>query len=182
MLLSISNFDSRMIRIEKVGHEDLAELTSVAKETFIQSHGHNANTADIQLYLDANYTRDIFKAEINQPNAAYRLLFYKNEMVGYSKIVLDQPAANVEVKNIAKLARIYILEAFHGLGLGEELFNFNMNQAKEKNQAGIWLFTWIENKRAIRFYEKMAFKIIGSHDFRISETHSNPNHQMYLAF
>jgi ribosomal protein S18 acetylase RimI-like enzyme len=171
-----------MIRIEKAEFEHLAELTAVAKETFIQSHGHSASAADIQTYLSANYSIDIFQAEINQSNAAYRLLFYKNQMVGYSKIVFDQPAKNVKEKNTTKLARIYILEAFHGLGLGEELFNFNLNLAKENNQAGIWLFTWVENKRAIRFYEKMGFKIIGSHDFKISATHTNPNHQMYLAF
>lgn len=171
-----------MTKIEIPRPENLAELTVVARETFMQSHGHSAGKADVKAYLDANYTEAIFETEINQSNASYHLLFHENKMAGYSKIVFNQPIANVEVKNITKLERIYILEEFHGSGLGEKLFNFNVSLATRQNQAGIWLFAWVENKRAIRFYEKMSFKIVGKHDFRLSATHTNPNHQMYLAF
>jgi len=46
----------------------------------------------------------------------------------------------------------------------------------------MWLFVWIENIRAINFYLKTGFKIIGSHNFNITTTHSNPNHQMYIEY
>ena len=66
--------------------------------------------------------------------------------------------------------------------LNKELFKFNMEFAKQNNQKGIWLAVWIENKRAINFYLKMGFKKVGKFDFKISETHSNPNHILYLKF
>jgi ribosomal protein S18 acetylase RimI-like enzyme len=46
----------------------------------------------------------------------------------------------------------------------------------------MWLFVWKENQRAIHFYKKAGFHIIGSYDFRLTETHSNPNHQMLLKY
>jgi len=46
----------------------------------------------------------------------------------------------------------------------------------------MWLFVWTENHKAINFYKKAGFKIVGQHDFQISATHSNPNHQMLLTF
>ncbi|MFT5822132.1 MAG: ribosomal protein S18 acetylase RimI-like enzyme [Crocinitomix sp.] len=171
-----------MIRIEIPQLKDLPELTTLAIETFIQSHGHSASTKDVDNYLQANYTEDIFKTELSDPNNFYRVLFTENKMVGYLKIIYNQPISAVESASITKLERIYVLEKFHGQGLGQELFNCAIDLSKTNGQAGVWLYTWIENKRAIRFYEKMSFKIVGSHDFQLSPTHTNPNHQMYLAF
>ena len=71
---------------------------------------------------------------------------------------------------------------FHNLKLGWELFNFNVKQSKAQQQVGMWLHTWTENQKAINFYSKAGFKIIGHHDFKISETHCNPNYQMLLIY
>ncbi|MEO6707056.1 MAG: hypothetical protein ABIN04_14540, partial [Ginsengibacter sp.] len=68
----------------------------------------------------------------------------------------------------------------YDLKLGYNLFEFNRNLARTNNQKGIWLFVWKENERAIRFYKKNGFEVIGNFDFKISETHSNPNYQMLL--
>ena len=57
-----------------------------------------------------------------------------------------------------------------------------MALSKKKQQKGIWLAVWVENKRAIKFYQKAGFKIVGKYDFQISKTHSNPNHIMYLKY
>jgi len=98
MLLSISNFDSRMIRIEKVGHEDLAELTSVAKETFIQSHGHNANTADIQLYLDANNNVIFLKQKSISQMRPIGSCFIKTRWWATQKLYLINPRPMLKLK------------------------------------------------------------------------------------
>jgi ribosomal protein S18 acetylase RimI-like enzyme len=58
--------------------------------------------------------------------------------------------------------------------------NFNSELTKKNNQQGIWLEVWIENFRAIKFYKKMGFTIVGKANFRVSKTHSNPNYIMYL--
>ena len=57
-----------------------------------------------------------------------------------------------------------------------------MQLAKRNYQKGIWLYVWKENTRAYHFYLKSGFKVIGEHDFKISENHSNPNYQLFLEF
>jgi ribosomal protein S18 acetylase RimI-like enzyme len=59
---------------------------------------------------------------------------------------------------------------------------FNIDYSREQGQAGMWLFTWTGNERAVDFYKKVGFTIIGSHQFKLSETHYNPNHQMLLQY
>src|SRR6185295_4739462 len=105
-----------------------------------------------------------------------------NRVAGYSKIILDTPYPGSQIKNIAKLERFYLLKEFYDLKLGLKLFQFNIELSKTNDQNGIWLFVWKENQRAVNFYKRSRYLIIGSHDFKISETHANPNHQMFLRF
>lgn len=87
---------------------------------------------------------------------------------------------NIAAENVTKLDRIYLLKEFFGLKLGLQLFNFNIELCKYHKQSGIWLYTWIGNTRAINFYRKAGFKIIGSHKFYVTNTYYNLNHHMFL--
>jgi ribosomal protein S18 acetylase RimI-like enzyme len=171
-----------MIQIEKPDINCAEELFMLAKKTFLQSHGHSAPEGDILNYINRHFNLESFKKELSDPSNLYHTLSSNDRIVGYSKIKLDQGIPALGESNITKLERIYLLDEAHGSGLGRNLFNFNIELAKQNKQAGIWLYTWVENHRAIAFYEKMGFAIIGSHNFKISETHANPNHQMFLAF
>lgn len=157
-------------------------LADIGRISFIESHGSSADKADIAAYVNENYTYDVFKKEIRDPENIYHIVYFKKQPAGYSKIIYNVGHANITVENVTKLDRIYLLKEFYGLKLGYELFKFNIELSKKNGQAGMWLFVWKENHRAVNFYKKTGFKIIGSHDFKLSETHSNPNHQMLLIY
>lgn len=171
-----------MVRIEKGNIPQLKSFTEVAKTSFLESHGHSASEEDIQNYINSNFNEEQNKTELNNPLSEYHFIFHNDELVGYSKVIFNSGIDPVKETNISKLERIYLLQKVHGTGLGKMLFDFVIELAKTNHQKGIWLFVWIENHRAVNFYQKMGFKIVGSHDFKISETHTNPNHQMYLKF
>ena len=171
-----------MTSIVKADKNDSRLLSEIATLAFIESHGNSAKPGDINLYISKNYSEDIFKKELLDKKNNYYLVYHNGQVAGYSNIILNSAYADSEVVNIAKLGRLYLLKEFYNLKLGLQLFEFNINLAKENNQKGIWLFVWKENQRAVNFYTKNGFIIIGSHDFKISETHSNPNHQMFLPF
>jgi len=171
-----------MIFIHKITEKDIPLLSNLARTTILESHGHSAPAADMNNYIAEKYTEAVFEKELSDPNNIYHFIYYNDKAVGFSKIVFNCPYEGSTIQNITKLDRIYVLREFYDKKLGQQLFQFNVDLAKENNQAGMWLYTWIENTRAIRFYEKNGFKIIGSHDFHVSPTHSNPNHHMLLLF
>jgi len=171
-----------MITIKKAGIADAALLNELAKITLLQSHGHSAPAADMNSYIAEKYSEHILQQELEDPDNIYHILYYDNEAAGFSKIIFHTPCPGLEEKKLAKLERIYFLEQYHGLHLGQQLLDFIIALAKENQQTGLWLYVWTENERALRFYTKNGFVITGSHDFRISATHSNPNHQMLLRF
>ena len=171
-----------MTAITRAEEKDAALLSQIATQTFIESHGHSAPPEDIDAYIAEKYSIAAFEKELQDKKNIYHLIYHDEQIAGYSKIIFNSPYPGAATKNIRKLDRIYLLSGFYNLFLGKSLFEFNVELAKQNQQAGLWLFVWKENPRAVHFYTKNGFVIIGSYDFKISKGHSNPNHQMLLLF
>lgn len=171
-----------MTPIVKANEKDIQLLTDIGRVSFIESHGSSAAKADINKYVNEKYTYEAFKEEISDPENIYHIIYYDKQPAGYSKINFNAGHSNIESENVTKLDRIYLLKEFYSLKLGFDLFSFNIELSKKNGQEGMWLFVWKENHRAVNFYKKTGFKIIVSHDFKLSETHSNPNHLMLLLY
>lgn len=170
------------ILIRKIAPNEVEILAEIAVKTFIASHGSSASETDIQAYIAEKYTVQQFENELNNSASFYYFICIDDQIAGFSKVVMNVSTNEKSESHFAKLERLYLLEEFYDLKLGHELFQFNCELAKQHSQKGIWLFVWTENHRAIRFYNKAGFEIIGSHNFKISENHSNPNHQLLLQF
>ncbi|MGB5026719.1 MAG: GNAT family N-acetyltransferase [Saprospiraceae bacterium] len=168
------------IEIRPATSSDVSAIGIIGKTSFIESHGHSASLKDINCYIETVYDENTVLSELNDPSNMYHLLFYQSKLAGYSKIKLNTACDWVQIRAIAKLDRLYLLQSYYGQKLGYQLMDYNLQLARKGQQKGIWLFTWIENHRAISFYNKFGFKIVGKADFRISENHVNPNHIMFL--
>jgi ribosomal protein S18 acetylase RimI-like enzyme len=171
-----------MNSIKKAVEKDFKILADLGKQTFIESHGKSAPQKDIESYINEKYSYSSLQAELENAQNIYHIIYHEKTPVGFSKIVMNSPHSNIRLKNVTKLERIYILKNYYDKKLGAALFDFNVQLSRANSQAGMWLFVWKENLRAVRFYIKHSFKIVGSYDFPISETHSNPNHQMFLEY
>ena len=137
---------------------------------------------DIDAYVSNHFNDSyILKELTNSKNLIY-LMFDNDLLIGYSKFVLNTSHDLIEIKSVCKLERIYLSKTHYGSGLSNDLLSFVIEYSKNNDQAGIWLNVWTENKRAINFYNKTEFKIIGDYQFQISTDHSNPNYVMYLEF
>lgn len=168
-------------RIAAANTGDASLLAELGKATFLQSHGHSAPVTDIAAYVAEKYDPDTVKKELDNPDHIYRIMYAGNQPAGFSKIIFNTPCSPVAINPVAKLERIYLLDEFHGQGLGKALLDYNIEIAKAAGQKGIWLYVWVENQKAFEFYTRMGFRIVGQYDFRISATHTNPNHQMFLS-
>lgn len=171
-----------MVSIIKAAEDHADLLSALSNLTFRESHGHSAKEEDINSFVEEKYSATVLRMELQEMNNIFQLLYYNNKLAGFSKVILNFPHPNCNTANIAKLERIYLLKEFYSLHLGQQLLDFNIKMIKDKKQAGVWLFVWQENERAINFYKKNNFVVIGSFEYKISENHSNPNFQMLLSF
>jgi ribosomal protein S18 acetylase RimI-like enzyme len=170
------------IELRRGQSDDAGILTPLARQTFVESHGHSASAEDIRQYMDRKLTEAILREELDDQRNWFTLAFLDGELAGYAKIIFDQVHPEILAAPVAKLERIYTLSSVHGRGVGQALWDHQVELARQHRQAGIWLYTWTENHRAIAFYRRNGMVVAGRHDFEISATHSNPNHLMWLRF
>ncbi|WP_405296126.1 GNAT family N-acetyltransferase [Algibacter sp. Ld11] len=171
-----------MIKIEKATINDAKLIAKIGCQTFLESHGNSASEVDVKNFVDKTYHEKAIVEEFKNKNVQYYIISVGSEIAGFTKIELNVASQWVKESAITKLDRLYLLEEFHGITLGVKLLNFIIETSKQHNQKGIWLAVWVENNKAIGFYTKNGFKVVGDYLFKISDTHSNPNHIMYLSF
>lgn len=170
------------IELRRGQPNDAGILTPLARQTFVESHGHSASAEDIRQYMARKLTEDILRDELAGPANWFTLAFLDGVLAGYAKIIFGQSNPAIPAAPVGKLERIYTLASLHGRGVGQALWDQQLALARRHGQTGIWLYTWTENHRAIAFYRRNGMVVAGRHDFEISATHSNPNHLMWLGF
>jgi ribosomal protein S18 acetylase RimI-like enzyme len=171
-----------MITIVPATIHDSSLLARIGRRSLLESHGHSAPAPVMQSYLNEKFTITALEKELADSQNIFHIIDYNGQPAGYSKIICHQPLEPVSRENITKMERLYLLQEYHSLKLGRQLLQFNIDLSRQKGEAGMWLYVWKENERALRFYTKAGFQIVGDGYFRLTDEHANPNWQMYLPY
>ena len=161
---------------------DAGLLSKIGGVTLLQSHGHSAPAEAMQAYVDAAFSVEACRAELEDEHNIFHAAFYNGQPAGYSKIIFRSSHPAVPLQLVTKLERLYLLNDFFDLKLGHRLLEQAIELSKGHGEHGLWLNVWKGNGRAIRFYEKAGFEIVGESEFVLTQTHSNPNWVMVLAY
>jgi diamine N-acetyltransferase len=170
------------ILIRRATVEDCSIVLHIGRIAVELSHRDSCAAEDMNQYLQNNYSDAAILNELSDPANIYQVIFYQGKPAGFSKIVLNASHTNIAEPNATKLDRIYLLSEFFDQKLGYHLLQKNIELSKKNDQCGMWLFTWTGNERAVNFYQRNGFTIIGDHLFKVSDTRYNPNHHMFLRY
>lgn len=168
------------IEIRRAVPEDGRMLSDLGRRAFIESHGPSATVSVIEEYVSKAYTPEAFEEALSDTGNYFHVLYLDGVPAGYSKYVLNTECIDKPGLPALKLDRLYFVHEFYGKGLANHLFSFITSQGLKAQQSGIWLYVWTENHRAVRFYEKKGFRIVGGYNFQLTAQHANPNHCMWL--
>jgi len=161
-----SNVKNLVIRIANVA--DASCISLLARITFDETFGHLfRKREDLLNYFDTTFSVQKIEKSIQKPFTFYWIVFLNNLPIGYAKLKLQSTNEFIKAKNCCQLQKIYILKDFINHKIGLYLQNELLKTAKENNCNQIWLSVLKENSRAIHFYKKNNFKIIGAHYFQI---------------
>jgi diamine N-acetyltransferase len=138
---------------------DLADLIDVGRRTFIETYKGTGNRPE---GLEETYAHETFTEEKLAPELAKHLIARADGRVaGYGRVDFEPLPACVPDRNSARIAQLYLLKEFQGLGLGARLFKEASALARSRGATGLWLGVWDQNKRAISFYETLGFRRVG---------------------
>ena len=157
-----------MLQFRRATEVDAPIIALLGRITFSEAHEDIVDDKiEFQAYLNKSFTIKKLKAELKDTNNFFWLAFNDDFPVGYSKLVINSNSEFLDVENVCRLERIYVLKDFFYLKVGHQLQELIFKKAIELNYQWIWLTVSVKNFRAIKFYNKNNYKYLGLIDFSI---------------
>lgn len=157
------------ISIRRATADDATELAQLGARTFREAFGDRNTPEDIALHIERTFTAEHLDSELRNPSAVTLMAFVEPEPapIGYVKLATGPAPATVGGEYPIELARLYVERARYGTGAGNELMRSALDLAAKGRHDIIWLGVWERNPRAIAFYRRWGFEVVGSQIFRL---------------
>ena len=148
--------------------DDAAELTDLAIRTMREAFGPPHNPAElVEAYIHEAFSIGQIRQELLDPKNTFLLtLDSDQQLVGYAKLRRNRPPRQLKGQQAIEIQRLYVAEEQIGKGLGKQLMEYCLNQARHEGYTTVWLGVWERNVRAISFYKQMGFQRCGWHYFQ----------------
>lgn len=156
-----------MIGIRPARSSDAEPLAAIAERTFREAFAGGNSAESISLHCAQKFSAEIQGKEIADPQVITLLAEVAGELVGFAQLRLEQPADCVSGDRPSELHRIYVSSHWHGRGVAGKLMRAVSAAAARAGSDGIWLGVWEHNPRAIAFYRKCGFSVVGEHTFML---------------
>jgi len=154
--------------IRQATEADATLLSQLATRLFEQTFGPMNDPADMRAYVAHAFS---IEAEREALSDTDRVVWIaedeRHTALGYATLRRGSTADGVVATRPAEVQRIYVDQALHGQGVGNTLMRTCVDHAKLWRCDVIWLGVWERNPRAIAFYEKSGFRVVGRQSFRL---------------
>lgn len=157
-----------VISIARRNAATAAQLAELGRQTFQDTFAADNRPEDMAAYLAATFSPEKQLQELEDPNTVFLLVRMQQEVVGYAKLALNsvlgvEPGKTPDQR--LEVERLYVREDWIGTGLGTTLMRRILEDARQKACRSVVLGVWEKNQRAIAFYQRFGFKVVGQHEF-----------------
>lgn len=153
--------------VRQANSSDATSLAAIAERTFRETFAVDNSEENISLHCAQKFGAEIQSGEIADPQLITLLAEVAGELVGFAQLRLEHAAARVSGDRPAELHRIYVASEWHGRGVATELMRAVCAAAARAGSDCIWLGVWEQNLKAIAFYRKCGFSVVGDHAFML---------------
>lgn len=147
-----------MITVQKVGPEAIPMIQNLANIIWPVTYGDILNAQQLDYMMELIYSKPSLQKQM-QKGQQFIVAFDKEQPVGFAAY---SPKENNP--QVYKLHKLYILPSQQGKGVGRHLLQFIIQGISPAN---ILQLNVNRHNKALHFYEKAGFKIIGEEDIAI---------------
>lgn len=159
---------SRSYLIRAAEKSDAASLALLAARTFPLACPPAVPAADIVAHVEQELTAARFAAHLEEPGTEIFAAISGTDLIGYSMVVPTSAGApQLPGRTPMELRRIYVDPQWHGAGVAAALMTDAVHRAASLGFDCLWLGTNKGNDRAIAFYRKMGFEVMGTRTFQV---------------
>jgi diamine N-acetyltransferase len=157
-------------RFRRADPADGERLAHIGVATFIESYTFDIPGDAMVAHCTAQHARSVYDAYLADPAAAIWIAEYSGTgaPIGYAvncppDLPVPPEPGDVELK------RLYVLSRFHGSGAGPALLDAATGHARTRGARRLLLGTYQDNHRAVAFYTKQGFELIGTRKFQVGD-------------
>ncbi len=156
--------------IRKAKLKDAEVVALLARITFDETFGHHfSDRNDLLTYFDTTFSVERIRSSISKENNVFWLALVNDLPVGYAKLKKYSPIESVADLHCAQLQKIYVLKDYIGKQVGSPLQEALFEEVTKLGIKNLWLSVLKTNDRAIKFYKKNNFKLVGEHLFSVGK-------------
>jgi ribosomal protein S18 acetylase RimI-like enzyme len=158
------------IAIRKATTADVIALALLARVTFREAFGYLfEDNQNLIHYFGKSFSIASLTAKIKNPNNVFWLALVDELPIGYAKLIRHAPSKFIQDTKVSELQRIYVLNDFLNRKIGHMLQEALFEEVRRLGSKHLWLSVYVNNPKAIRFYERYDYVHLGNHFFNIEK-------------
>lgn len=148
---------------------DAPSLAVLAERTFRDAFGARNSPDNMDRHCARAFGTEIQRREIGDPHLLTTVAEARGAMIGFSQLRLSNPHASVAARRPAEVHRIYVTAEWQGRGVAQALMQAALGIVASSGCDRLWLGVWEHNPKAIAFYRKLGFEVVGEHAFMLGD-------------
>ncbi|MBN1319568.1 MAG: GNAT family N-acetyltransferase [Thermoleophilia bacterium] len=140
---------------------DAEVLADLGARTLRDTFGPDKTEAQAD-YVALTFRPDVKSGALDDPDAVFLVAEVEGTAVAYARLRFNYSPDPVGGAAPMEIARFYADAPWVGRGVGTVLMESCLALAAEKGRDVVWLDVWERNHRAVSFYEKWGFEVVGS--------------------
>jgi len=170
-------------RIRVGTRSDAPALAAFAAATFRETYGSATSPTDMQEHIDRQFHPEAQAAELAAPDWRTLLVEADGELIAYAQLRRGEAPSSVRRRATKPTAvaleirRFYVDSRWHGQGIAQDLMAACLRDTPP--EMPVWLSVFMLNARAIAFYAKCGFRIVGQTTFLVGR---DPQHDHVMEF
>jgi diamine N-acetyltransferase len=144
-------------------------LSELGARAFSQAFAADNTPENMVTYLSGAFSAEKQAEELARPGSRFLILEINGQPAGFAHLLDSAAPECVTGNQPVELSRFYLLDGWKGKGNGSRLMQACIDEARSRGADVIWLGVWEENARAIAFYQKWGYAIVGTHSFQLGD-------------
>lgn len=172
-----SHYNREAMAIRICTAEDASTLSLIGSATLLEAFAGLIPGHAILAHCRMNHTVAAWEKYLGDPaNRAWLAEIEPGAFpIGYSLLTEPDFPPGLAREGDVELRRIYLFSRFHGGGVGPGLMQVALEEARARGAKRVLLGVHPENARALAFYKRNGFFVIGTRPFHLGpETFTDP--------
>jgi ribosomal protein S18 acetylase RimI-like enzyme len=158
-----------VIVIRGATERDSIALADFGARSFSDTFAEFNTEENMRSYLAMTFSPERQARELTNPDIQFFIAEHDGAIAGSVKLVTGNAPSCVTGWNPIEIARLYVDKQLLRTGIGSRLMEHCLSTALSERRDVVWLGVWEKNERALAFYHRWGFAVVGSHIFQLGD-------------